>query len=221
MKSKMIRGVAIALSVATASLVATAPASALGVIVDKDQMPGAPTETIHFADGSSENAYFGDQHLTLLGSATSFAAYCLSVFRIQSLSDGGLNQAMTYGPYTDNGSGVPLSTFQIGRVSWLVQNGLHNANAVISAVTQDAIWNVTDGVTFTGLSAPYLAAYNTLISGNQTSSRALSVMIPTTYGQVLTGGVPEPSTWAMFLAGFGMVGYVARRRVGRMQTVSA
>lgn len=31
-------------------------------------------------------------------------------------------------------------------------------------------------------------------------------------GSVVTGGVPEPATWAMMLLGFAAVGYVARRR---------
>ncbi|WP_310473677.1 PEPxxWA-CTERM sorting domain-containing protein [Sandarakinorhabdus sp.] len=35
-----------------------------------------------------------------------------------------------------------------------------------------------------------------------------------------TGGVPEPSAWAMLLAGFGLVGITARRRSGRA-TVAA
>ena len=36
------------------------------------------------------------------------------------------------------------------------------------------------------------------------------------YGNLVTnvsvGGVPEPATWAMLIAGFGLVGYASRRR---------
>jgi hypothetical protein len=35
------------------------------------------------------------------------------------------------------------------------------------------------------------------------------------------GGIPEPSSWAMLIAGFGLVGAVARRRASRTLTVAA
>jgi hypothetical protein len=38
-------------------------------------------------------------------------------------------------------------------------------------------------------------------------------------GVIVTPGVPEPATWAMLIAGFGMVGFTARRR--RSMAVSA
>ena len=31
-----------------------------------------------------------------------------------------------------------------------------------------------------------------------------------------TGAVPEPATWAMMIAGFGMIGFALRRRIGRI-----
>ena len=34
------------------------------------------------------------------------------------------------------------------------------------------------------------------------------------YSATFTGGVPEAATWAMMIAGFGMVGFAARRRSG-------
>jgi hypothetical protein len=37
------------------------------------------------------------------------------------------------------------------------------------------------------------------------------------YIELVKGGaVPEPATWAMMIAGFGMVGYMARRRTARV-----
>jgi hypothetical protein len=54
-----------------------------------------------------------------------------------------------------------------------------------------------------------LAAGSHSITGVATSS-------PTGAGgafiELVSGGVPEPATWAMMLAGFGMVGVMARRR---------
>lgn len=37
---------------------------------------------------------------------------------------------------------------------------------------------------------------------------------------IVTGAVPEPATWAMMLAGFGMIGFAARRRSSVKTAVS-
>lgn len=49
------------------------------------------------------------------------------------------------------------------------------------------------------------------------SSLACTTILATgPVGAVLTGGVPEPATWAMMIIGFGGVGAVLRRRRGQM-----
>ncbi|WP_235902577.1 PEPxxWA-CTERM sorting domain-containing protein [Sandarakinorhabdus oryzae] len=70
---------------------------------------------------------------------------------------------------------------------------------------------------FTGLTPAFTVAangYGTPFNANVAGSFAGSV------GEGPTGGVPEPSSWAMMLAGFGMVGFTARRRA-TMATVAS
>lgn len=40
----------------------------------------------------------------------------------------------------------------------------------------------------------------------------LATFLITGEGKIITPGIPEPATWAMLIAGFGMVGFAARRR---------
>lgn len=70
---------------------------------------------------------------------------------------------------------------------------------------------------FTGLTPAFTVAangYGTPFNANIAGSFAGS---PDAGPQ---GGVPEPASWAMLLAGFGLVGFTARRRAG-MITVAA
>jgi hypothetical protein len=79
-----------------------------------------------------------------------------------------------------------------------------------------------------------LAAFQTLHSFNASSSyfvagintltfSVLDYQAPTgllVTNLVGTGAVPEPATWAMMLAGFGMIGFGLRRRVKRTVSVT-
>lgn len=53
------------------------------------------------------------------------------------------------------------------------------------------------------MSAPFIGNENGVSSGNVTGTFALATDTPV---------VPEPATWGMMIAGFGMVGFAARRR---------
>ena len=55
-----------------------------------------------------------------------------------------------------------------------------------------------------GLSVALIAGYN---------NQAQIYVVPSTPG---TGAVPEPASWAMMIAGFGLVGTAMRRRVARV-----
>ena len=51
-----------------------------------------------------------------------------------------------------------------------------------------------------------------LLSFDESSQSAASPIIDNIVISTVSGAVPEPSSWAMLLAGFGMVGFAARRR---------
>ncbi|WP_426169167.1 PEPxxWA-CTERM sorting domain-containing protein [Sandarakinorhabdus sp. DWP1-3-1] len=69
----------------------------------------------------------------------------------------------------------------------------------------------------------FTAEGDELISGIRFNSTGVAFEVDDVYGVLSEGGagatVPEPASWAMLIAGFGLVGAAARRR--RMAVVSA
>lgn len=57
-------------------------------------------------------------------------------------------------------------------------------------------------------------------SGNTVSYNLANFSASDTF-RVITAAVPEPSSWAMLVAGFGLVGFAARRGRSKMARVSA
>lgn len=99
-------------------------------------------------------------------------------------------------------------------LSWLDANRTNNGGAHSYTVTVngDVIGVYTSGfsgftaksVTFNGLTGQsYTVAFNGIYGGSDTASFIDNVALAV---------VPEPATWAMLLAGFGLVGFAMRRR---------
>jgi hypothetical protein len=93
-----------------------------------------------------------------------------------------------------------------------------------------------DGMTFTAAGSGVLAQANGIstaaqIIGIQGTGRFVRLDLLDNYGDQFTwtglaevrigGIVPEPSTWAMLIAGFGIVGFAARRRRAGVAAASA
>ena len=51
-----------------------------------------------------------------------------------------------------------------------------------------------------------------LVPGKHAAHRRWTASDPGDNIRVITAGIPEPASWAMPIAGFGMVGFAARRR---------
>ncbi len=108
--------------------------------------------------------------------------------------------------------------YEIGFSYYLPQNGLNNAgNASFTAtIFGQTITTAIDG-TSVGKTW-FLAAgevliktageYETLFTFNSNGNPSKDIVIDRVYAV----GVPEASTWAMLIAGFGLVGGAARRR---------
>lgn len=135
-----------------------------------------------------------------------------------------------------------LNSGQISAITNLVDTGwlLHQANpndfdtAMRTAAIQAAIWAVANPTaTITVLSAnlngaqfgQYQTYFNDYRTGNYTSladanDRVYTITDQSTnpqhqtfaIGWPIEGGVPEPSTWALLIAGFGAVGATLRRQ---------
>lgn len=160
-------------------------------------------------------------------SGTSFLAYCIEL-------------AQGYAPSTLGAQTYTVSAYS-GVNAGLLQNLFSSSYAGLStdvqkAAFQTAVWELThessstlsasngsfsfDFLTATSTAAEdaaFLALTNSYLSAalsyTGTAKYTLSQLSNGSYQDLITvSAVPEPQTYAMFLAGLGAVGFVARRR---------
>lgn len=105
-------------------------------------------------------------------------------------------------------------------LTWLDANRTNNGGAHSYSVTVNgvSVGSFTSGfggfvaksaATFNGVAGQsYVIAFNGVNGGDTTSF----------IDNVALGVVPEPATWAMFLAGFGLIGFSMRRRAATVVT---
>ena len=143
-----------------------------------------------------------------------------------------LSPSLNYerGTLTTAPGGGPLTPAQVQQMEGLAALGFHliktgatNLSVDIPAI-QSAIWSIEYGKTITSTNpaintaiANYIAIAPTL-TGRATY--IFSTDDPTRQG-LFVSYIPEPGTWAMLIAGFGLIGLAARRRRPELATVNA
>lgn len=154
-------------------------------------------------------------------SSTSFVAYCAELTQ-------SFNFNVNYTDYAWVGGG---SYFTAQKATDLSRLFTATSNFVVdgatSAAVQAAIWEIiyqqgtsydlTSGnfqITTTG--DAYLAAFSTvnMLLGNLSQYSAgyhIDVLVSPTAQNFVVGSIPEPGTWALLIAGLGVMGLVARR----------
>ena len=148
------------------------------------------------------------------------------------IHDGSINLAGFAAPgLTGTGSDVSVihDWFRIDAVAGDAL--ILRANAASTSVSDDPILHLWSGSgTFLARDDDSGPGRNSLISFNITTSGAYFVgvgdfgdngdlnyeLIVTGLTPSLTGAVPEPASWALMIAGFGLVGSAMRRRVTRV-----
>ena len=80
-------------------------------------------------------------------------------------------------------------------------------NALVFYNQSDALCFVAAGLSCIGEPAPASVLYSPSLSGSGYLPRSGGVEVI-----AISGAVPEPASWAMLIAGFGLVGVAARRR---------
>ncbi|MFQ3664795.1 MAG: PEPxxWA-CTERM sorting domain-containing protein [Sphingomonadaceae bacterium] len=160
------------------------------------------------------------------GNSFDVLAFCVDLLHQINLGNNTLaniNPNLTYkrGKITSAPGGGNLTTAQVQQMMGLaslgfslIRDGDPNLGVKIPAI-QAAIWSIEYGKTATSTNVAVQGWINSYIalapSLTGRASYIFSLDTPTRQGLFIPE-VPEPATWAMLIAGFGMVGYAARRR---------
>ncbi|MFZ4481022.1 MAG: PEP-CTERM sorting domain-containing protein [Rhodoferax sp.] len=196
----------------TQSLASTASVAEIGL------NKGQSINLVLPIQSSAQNYTAGSLDITVNG--TSFLAFCIDPFQYASHS------ALTYTSYSD------LNT--LGSSAAVVSNLYSQSyastlgNATNSAAFQLALWDLAkdDGVLTTGgvhttnsTNTTVAAAANSMIYNAQHSSGSTQYSFnlytngnKQDYLVASVTAVPEPETYAMLLAGLGLMGFTVRRR---------
>ena len=170
------------------------------------------------------NAAAGQFLMTDVTTSNTFNAWCVDIFHDLALSQSyNLQSASAF--YTNLGDAGKATA-----LSYLASNSLASVtDAEHSAAFALAIWEIVNetsgsgysltGGNFTGTSAnSNVVTYANSMLGNLSGTITMTANVwaqdnpGTTQDLVVFAPVPEPETYAMMLAGLGLMGFVARRR---------
>ncbi len=181
--------------------------------------------------------------LTFTGTSVAAAAFdalgfCVDLAHVIYVNVGSqLAETLAYhvAPLAQDGFGNALSSTQVREITGLARLGFTIAKGTASdtpaqlAAIQQAIWTVEYPTSTFVATGPYAAAQAGYTATFLAEAPRLSGFARTIVsdngaiqGQITNiGGVPEPTSWALMLGGFGVVGLLARGRRGTMATVAA
>lgn len=154
-----------------------------------------------------------------------FDAFCVDLAHTISSGLGhqsAVNLEYEFAEFTADGFGNALSTSQIQQMKGLASLGFSfvgdaSKSADIAAI-QAAIWQIeSPGAVFSSTNAAVNSLIQTYVDLAPTLKGNVRYLAATGPGNVrgqgmFVPGVPEPSSWALLIAGFGFVGFAVRRR---------
>lgn len=190
-----------------------------------------------FSTGAAAGAFrMTDLSGPTLTAGTSFMAWCVDIFhRLDTGSSGASYTLRTGEQFYGSGSGTiasleRLASYVVDSDGDALTNSLQSAltGSLQSAAFQLAVWEiVNEGVSsslnvesgdfyVTGGTSTVRSLANTWLSDSQGWARTQVLGIwegpNTTQDLAVFAPIPEPETYAMILAGLGLMGLIARRR---------
>lgn len=185
--------------------------------VDNDNPPYPPTAIFYGAAQPYPNGAFGEA--VPANNAPTNSPDAVGARAAYFVSDFASQQSITQSVWLDAGE------YQIGFSAYAPNNGFNNAgeayfSGTIAGVTlasyavstgPNATWKTFAGSTIIQTAGFYDVAF--VFDTNFFPSK--DIVIDQVYiisGNPTLPGVPEPATWAMLIAGFGLVGATLRRR---------
>lgn len=228
------------LGVALAAITAVPAAAVQPVTITSTGIynPGTVDATVGGATHSEYSAPLTFTGKSLAATAFDAIGFCVDLPHVISVGiNSQLNQTLNYhvAPLTQNGYGDALSSTQVREITGLASLGFSITKGTASdkpaqlAAIQQAIWTIeypTSTFTATGPYAATQAEYAAkfVAEAPQLSGFARTIIADngTTQAQITNvGGVPELASWAMMVAGFGLIGAAARSRRMTMPVVAA
>jgi hypothetical protein len=226
-----VRNLCVGAAAATAAFLLASSAMASTVLISADHLASTAYTTVlgGTVDGTAFNlnVYESPDILTASfdgGPSEQLLVFCVDIFHYFDpnntppiLYQTGL--LTTDSSASNSGSGVALSPLISGEIGYLAS--LYNgATAAQLAGIQGAIWLTEySGLTLTGGATAQVAQYQALgavwaatHASNTTYADAIYSVGGQNQGFVPGGAVPEPASWALMIAGFGMAGAMLRRR---------
>jgi len=212
-----------------AAAIVAAPASATSFDVSKITMNTTYQVGFHLAGGYNGNVYASPVTLTGTidgtGPSVDLLAFCVDVFQESTLGNKSPALHYTLGTITDDSGGNVLSAYDQSRLNWLIDYGYHQTDAATRAEVQVGIWWLLDqshGLTLTATSsfnASMLSAAKAFgDTTNTLSGTPLKWSNPDVQDYTAQGSVPEPASWALMFAGFGLIGSVLRSQRRSVKT---
>lgn len=164
--------------------------------------------------------------LTSVNGGPTFVSYCVDLYQNINFADpaySGYNLVSSAAHFFQNPNGASL-------ISRFLGDNHTQSNSAEAAAFQIALWeltyetsgiyNLADGTAiFSGGSAANaaLGIAQGWLSALGNNAQGFAVYESSRYQDVLVTPVPEPSTYAMMVAGLAGLGYMARRRRERQQ----
>jgi hypothetical protein len=199
------------------SFVATAPASAAITMKDAE-IPQAINITISDVDAPGVNGTFvlGEMVFTDTTNKT-WEAFCADLFNEIGLGSG-QNMQYNLGAVGTDNNGHVLSADTLGHMAYIADVGFDSSQAYVQQAAQAAFWRVEYGSHFvwsvsdssvTTLANQLIASSNRSAPGQFLELQSVGHASQNFW---TPGGVPEPSSWALMLIGFGGLGGMLRHR---------
>ena len=167
---------------------------------------------------------FGVDRLLTTGSGSDFVTFCVehneflsfgTTYKVASITTGAIMGGVSGGnpDPISNATAWLYKSFRAGTLGGYAYVGTNAVRTASADALQDAIWFLEGEI---GAVSGQALTWKNLAIANGTSLYGVRVMNV----QTLSGGtaqdqlvmIPEPETYAMLLAGLGLMGFVARRR---------
>lgn len=195
---------------------------------------GISVQSLNFSQRGSAGRFRIEAFDTVTFARSTFYSFCIDVTTALSLSTFSVSNSIP--GFTDPDKLAQLAAILFNSDAALGAAQTQDEKDAVGAALQLAVWEILyeadlssysiangnfsvfgDFETDIGLANRYLANVETgAWTGNAASLRALVSDTGTSQNQVFqTAPVPEPSTWALMILGFGAIGSALRRRNAR------